>query len=260
MFHRFTGGTDGGDPQGDLTFDQSGNIYGTTTSGGVGYGVVYELTPSSEGWVQNVLYSFQGGDGVGPYGGVVFDPAGNLYGVTLLGGPYGSGTVYQLSPSGTGWREKVLYGFTGGSDGNEPYGGLIIDAKGNLYGTTIFGGDPECGTVFELTPAAGLDWTFNQLYAFQSGSCYSGSWDKLSMDAAGNLYGTIYSGGFGCGSVFKLTPSAGSWTYASLHDFTCGDDGANPISIVTFDENGNLYGTAKAGGRYGDGVVWEITP
>ncbi len=260
----FTGGSDGGAPQGDLTFDQAGNIYGITNYGGdAGNGVVYELTPSGGGWKQTVLYSFQGtDDGANPYGGVVFDEVGNLYSVVNYGGTSNGGAVYELSPSGLGWTETTLYDFTGGNDGATPFGGLIIDASGNLYGTTAFGGMGGGGTVFELTPVNGGGWSFNTIYSF-SGTGYPnyGPLDKLAMDAAGNLYGTTYQdGAYQAGSVFMLTPAGGGWTYTSLHDFTGGSDGANPISNLIFDTSGNLYGTASAGGASGYGVVFEITP
>ena len=262
--YRFTGGSDGGAPQGDLTFDQSGNIYGVTNSGGdAGNGVVYELTPSGGGWTQTVLYSFQGTeDGANPYGGVVLDKAGNLYGVVNYGGHSNAGAVYELSPSGSGWTKTTLYDFTGGSDGATPYGGLIIDASGNLYGTTAFGGAGRGGTVFALTPANGGGWSFNTLYSFPgSGYPNYGPMDKLAMDSAGNLYGTTYQDGTNqAGSIFKLTPSGGGWTYTSLHDFTGGSGGAYPISNLVLDTSGNLDGTASAGGANGYGVIFEITP
>ena len=261
VLYRFTGGYDGAAPQGDVTFDRSGNIYGTTNYGGksFGLGVVYELTASEGGWTQTVLYSPQSyAEGAYFYGGVVFSRTGDLYGVFSGGGPYGYGGAYKLSPSGSSWAEQTIYGFTGASDG---YGsvGLILDSSGNLYGTTEYGGSGGGGTVFELSPAND-GWNFNTLYSF-SGGAGNGPWDKLVMDDAGNLYGTTAgAGGYGNGSVFKLTPSNGSWTYTSLHDFTGGSDGALPISNVAFDANGNLYGTASIGGAYGDGVVWEIAP
>ena len=146
--------------------------------------------------------------------------------------------------------------------GNDPWAGLIIDPSGNLYGTTTGGGSGSGGTVFELTPA-NVGWTFKTLYSFSGNG--GGPSDKLVMDAAGNLYGTTYiDGAYGYGTVFKLTPSNGGWTYTSLHDFTGGSDGANPISSLVFDANGNLYGTASQGGTGncpgGCGVVFEITP
>jgi uncharacterized repeat protein (TIGR03803 family) len=271
LLYRFAGGSDGAYPSGDLTFDQSGNIYGTTENGGNGgYGVIYQLTPAGGSWTETVLYSPRGGNGAYPKSGVVFDRSGNLYGVFSGLGPHRNGSVYELSPSGFGWTEQTVYAFTGGSDGGVPVGGLILDASGNLYGTTQSGGSGGGGTVFELTP--GHDgWTFKTIYSISScGWC--GPSGALIMDAAGNLYGTIQGdaavpGSGVYGSVFKLTPSGGGWVYTSLHDFTGGADGANPFGSLVFDANGNLYGTARNGGSvgcppygYGCGVVFEITP
>ena len=274
VLYRFTGGSDGGQPSGvDLTFDQLGNIYGTTGAGGYqggdcsasgGCGVVFELTPSNGGWTESVIYTFTGGsDGASPAAGVIFDQAGNLYGTTWTGGnpgcfAGGCGTVFELTPSGSGWVVKVLYSFQGGSDGGDPNAGLMFDGSGNLYGTTTTGGLDNDGTVFELTPSGG-GWTFDPLYSFTG---IWGSSGSLVMDASGNLYGTTTDGGaYGYGSVFKLTPSGGSWTYTSLHDFPWYKDGGTLYGNVIFDASGNLYGTASAGGLdTGYGTVWEITP
>ena len=264
VIYRFTCGSDGGNPQGDLTFDQLGDIYGTTwNEGGSGDGTVYELSPSANGWTVTTLYSSVNGHGVYAYGGVVFDKSGSLYGVFYSDSIFGVGygVVYQLLPSRTGsWKEHTLHQFTGGSDGGFPVGGLIVDSFGNLYGTTTDYGSGGGGTVFELTPANSA-WIFNVLYSFSPGSGDGDNpEDKLAMDAAGNLYGTAANEGlYGFGSVFKLTPSDGGWTYTSLHDFT-GSDGGTPVSNVIFDANGNLYGTTLSGGSYGWGVVWQITP
>jgi len=256
VLYRFTGGSDGGNPQGNVTFDEVGNIYGTASQGGSGDGVVYSLTPSGGGWIESVLYSPGGNNSLAS--GVIFDRTGNLYGESCGGG------VYELSPSGSGWIAQTLYSFNGGSDGECPFGGLIMDASGNLYGTTLYSGGGAGGTAFELTSANG-SWTFNLLYSFSDSfpnqGNFPGSWDKLVMDAAGNLYGTTFiDGAYGFGSVFKLAPSNGIWTYLSLHDFTDGNDGGYPKSNLVIDANGNLYGTASTGGAYGDGVVFEITP
>ncbi len=281
VVHTFQGRpSDGGGAQGDLFLDPSGNIYGTTEYGGSGYcggygcGVVYEVTPSGGGWTETVLYSFPDGGGSLPRGGVVSDTSSNFYGVTELGGSHG--VVYELSQSGSGWTEQSLHNFSGSGgngDGDYPIGGLIIDASGNLYGTTEGGGTHGQGTAFELTPVNG-SWTFNTIYSFSAApgndGPYYGPEDKLVMDAVGNLYGTTYSdGAYHAGSVFKLTPSNGGWTYTSLHDFCAGGspctDGFWPISSLVLDASGNLYGTTSAGGTgscnpYGCGVVFEITP
>jgi uncharacterized repeat protein (TIGR03803 family) len=253
---------------GELTFDHAGNIYGTVPCC---HGAVYELTP---GGTPTALYYFTGGDdGDNPQSGVIFDGAGNLYGTTEGGGTGGCGTVYELSPIGSGWTEKVLYDFQCGfsSNGQYPIGGLIFDAAGNLYGTTNFAGANNGGTVFELSPSSGGHWTFHLLYSLR----YNGTFDfliygptgTLAMDSSGSLYGTtVMDGAYGGGSVFKLTPSADGWTYTSLHDFRGGSDGGNPFGNVVLDASGNVYGTAGVGGLSGGceglgcGVVWKITP
>jgi len=156
QLHSFNVGTDGGEPQGNLIFDQQGSLYGTTPQGGAGNaGTVYELTPSSGDFL--VLHTFYGGvQQEGPYDAVVFDANGNLYGTTYGGGSHDRGNVFKLTPSGSGWIYQSLYDFTGGSDGGTPEDKLIVDASGNLYGTTFFGGtgscDGGCGVVFEITP------------------------------------------------------------------------------------------------------------
>jgi uncharacterized repeat protein (TIGR03803 family) len=273
--------TDGAFPgPADLVFDQAGNLYGTTVYGGLyeitcgggsTCGTVYRLMPSSGGgWTHSILYSFTGGnDGNFPYSGVIFDKAGNLYGTATAGGAYGAlsggyGTVYQLTPSGSGWDENTLYIFQGGGDGSGPKGGLIFDQSGNLYGATTTGGSGGGGTVFMLTPSNGSNWTFSVIYSF-TGSAYCGSSGSLSMDGAGNLYGTtVCDGANKFGSVFKLTPTSGGWTYTSLHDFSRAE-GAGPHGSLVFDTSGNLYGTTQWGGTGGAcnggcGVVFEITP
>lgn len=276
ILYRFTGNADGAYPEGDLIIGRSGVLYGATYAGGntgcqLGTqddcGVLYSLTTS--GGAQNVFYTFPGGaSGSSPASGVIEDAAGNLYGTTSQGGGQGCagqgcGIVYELSPNGSGWTQKVLYTFQGGSDGAAPMGGLIFDSAGNLYGTTSRAGTGAGGTAFEPTPAGGGQWTFNILYGFNAptqGHDFPGSHASLAMDTAGNLYGTtMYDGVDANGAVFKLTHSGGGWTYTSLHDFTGGTDGALPRSTVVFDNQGNLYGTASAGGTV-EGVAWEITP
>lgn len=259
ILHSFTGGNDGSRPSGDLLFDQTGNIYGTASFGGATFnGVVFELTPSGSGFTEDVLYTFTGGnDGALPSSGVISDAAGNLYGTAGSGGAFGFGTVFELTGSGPSRTEQTLYSFQDGSDGGSPSGGLIFDALGNLYGTTSTGGAGGGGTVFKLTPSGG-SFTFTLLFSF-TGS--GGPAATLTMDAAGNIYGTTTNdGAFGQGSVFKLTPSGGGFTFTSLHDFTGGTDGGRPFSNVIFDAAGNLYGTTLQGGADAAGVVFEITP
>jgi uncharacterized repeat protein (TIGR03803 family) len=254
--------SNGAFPYGDLVFDQAGNIYGTTGAGGSGqYGTAYELTPLDGGWTQTLLPS----PGLFHNSGVIFDKAGNLYGTSEAGGGGGKncefnscGMVYQLSRFGSGWLANTVYAFQGGGDGEQPYAGLVIDSTGNLYGATTIKGSGQGGTVFELTPSGG-GWIFKVLYSF-AGS--GGPRDSLIMDAAGNLYGTTPSNGaYLNGSVFKLQPqSDGSWAYTSLWGFTGGPDGKTPYGGVILGKNGELYGTTYSDGAYGPGVVYEITP
>jgi len=256
--HDFGSGTDGQNPyMGDLIWDQQGNIYGTTLLGGTsGVGIVYELTPSGNGYTENVIYSFSGSDGAYP-AALTFDKKGNLYGTAIIGGPHNSGNVFELSyVPGVGWTEQVLYEFQNAGDGASPVGGLIFDSSGNLYGTTHLGGRGG-GTVFELSPSGNM-WTFKLLYSFPAGD---GPRAALSMDGAGNLYGTTYTGGlYYNGNVFKLSNTQDGWVYTSLHDFTGGTDGRYCESNVSIDTDGTLYGTTYWGGDYGYGVVWMIKP
>ena len=262
VLHRFSGGTDGALPIGDLVFDQAGNIYGTTAGGGSSQqGTVYELTPSNGNWTESVVWSFTGGnDGGKPSGGVIFDSGGNLYGAAQAGGAYGYGSVFQLAPAGSNWTQNTLYSFQNGSDGGNPVGGLIFDPSGNLYGTTTSKGAGRGGTVFDLVPQLNGTWALTVIYAF-AGQAGGGPQASLTIDTAGNLYGTTYQDGASrYGSVFELMPSNCGWTYADLYDFTSDGDGAQPVSNVILAANGNLYGTALAAGEYGYGVIFEITP
>ena len=269
--YSFQGGSDGIDPNAALVFDQAGATYGTTPRGGLaGEGIVFQLTLHSGEWTESLLHTFAGvgRDGGYPESGMIFDSAGNLYGTTVDGGSFSAGTVFQLAPSGSGWTTSTVHDFDGGNGGAGPQGALTFDGSGKFYGTTEGGGLDDSGTVFELTFSGGT-WSFAVLYSVPAGSDNSGPQGNLAMDAAGNLYGATYdAGAHHDGNVFKLTPINGGWTYTSLHDFTGGADGANPLSGVTLDSNGNLYGTTTLGGMQGGnncntlgcGVVWEITP
>jgi uncharacterized repeat protein (TIGR03803 family) len=286
VVHSFTGGfyqgTDGWNPRGEVVFDQAGALYGTTYYGGTetgncsgGCGTVFQLTNSGGQWSENQLYSFAAGvAGAYPAAGVIFDSSGRLYSTTSHGGggavcQGGCGTVFALIPSGGSWTEKILHAFQGGADGAGAWGGLVMDASGNLYGATVGGPPGTCGVAYELTPSNG-PWTFSTIADFPPGNCGLGVFASLVMDPAGNLYGTTNNGGkYGSGTVFKLTPSVNGWTYTSLHDFTLGDDGGFPTSGLVLDEAGNIYGTTSSGGSAGEencypnagcGVVFEITP
>jgi uncharacterized repeat protein (TIGR03803 family) len=257
VLHRFNG-TDGANPVGAIVFDQAGNIDGVTNSGGFrNGGAVYQLS-KADGWMSTILFS--------PYGypgsSVTMDHAGNLFGSTFFGGN-GYGSVYKLTKAGSGWIGGNLYDFAYGNDGGYPRSGVIIDQAENLYGATSSGGSGNGGTVFQMTPSGG-SWSLTTLYSFanpENGFAVVGPVGNLTMDTAGNLYGTtLVDGAHGYGAVFKLTSTNGNWAYTSLHDFSGGDDGAYPYSNLVFDASGNIYGTASAGGANGLGVVFEITP
>jgi uncharacterized repeat protein (TIGR03803 family) len=284
VLHSFTGGfqgggPDGGEPWAGLIRDAAGNLYGTTSTGGTGRcgcgGVVFKIDPSGR---ETVLYRFAGGkDGDMPWSGVVMDSAGNLYGTTVDGGIYSGGTVYKLDPSG---NHTVLYDFSedgfgnGGPTGAYVQGGVVLDSAGNLYGTTWGGGNSNspagcagygCGVVYKIDSAG----QFSLLYVFAGGADGGMPDAGLTLDSNGNLYGTTDSGGIssrtcggglydsdpGCGVVFKIDPS-GQETV--LYSFT-GDDGAYPYAGVVLDSAGNLYGTTYLGGSANAGVVYKLT-
>ncbi|MFZ0705762.1 MAG: choice-of-anchor tandem repeat GloVer-containing protein, partial [Candidatus Korobacteraceae bacterium] len=267
VLYQFMDAPDGNEPgAGDLIWDPAGNIYGTTVYGGISdLGVVYQMTKSGNGWTETPIYSFTGPDGNFPFAGVILDSNGNLFGTTEEGGLYGFGTVFELTYNiNSGWTETVLYNFQNLSDGQGPSAGLVGDSAGNLYGATSDGGSGGGGAVFELSPA-GNSWAFTLLYSFtgQQGM-YCGPTRSLTLNS-GNLYGTTDCDGVNnLGSVFKLTKTKNGWQYTSLHDFTGGSDGRNLFSNVTFDTDGNLYGTAVGGGDLtchpplGCGTVWMI--
>ena len=246
-----------------LIFDRSGNIYGTTASGGSNdFGVVFELSPSTGGWTEQVLHNFAGppDDGISPWSGVIFDSSGNLYGTAQVL-PSG-GMLYELTPTQSGWTETILHNFFG-NDGSMLWGGLIFDSAGNLYGATASGGVNGGGTVFELSPS-GSNWNLSVLYSLSGEPQQrpAGPVSGLTMDAAGNLYGGTTKDGLDDeGAVFKLTPNGGSWVYTSLHDFdNNGQQGQSAWGSVLRDTAGNVYGTTVVGGQNGNGVVFEITP
>ncbi len=250
-------GPDGNRPFGTLTFDAAGDLYGITYLGGAyGAGVVFKLAPNQDGsWTESTLYDFTGGtDGSNPVGGVIFDTASNLYGVTFYGGAQGAGVVFELTPNADGsWTQAVIYTFTGGTDGANPLCSLIFDAQGSLYGTVVYDAAKGWGGVFKLTPNTDGSWVESMLYAFTGGMDGGHPTGGLIFDSAGTLYGTTYWGGSGgcvnrCGTAFKLAPNQdGSWTGTVLHRFTGVWDGANPSGNLTFDAAGNLYGSTNWG-------------
>jgi uncharacterized repeat protein (TIGR03803 family) len=277
VLYEFTGGADGAVPEGGLTFDGAGNLYGTATQGfRSSAGVVFKLSPNPDGtWSESVIYSFTGGaDGSYPASGVIFDAAGNLYGTASYGGNLGCqsaipgcGVVFKLAPNPDGsWTQSVLYSFTGGEDGNTPVAGMISDESGNLYGTAMFGGrfyscidGLGCGTVFELAPEPDGRWMQSVIFAFQ-GSGGGEPTAPLIFDRAGNLYGTTLRGGeHQNGVVFQLERNVdGSWTENVLHYFTRQKDGSDPEQGLTLDTSGNLYGTTSYDNYYGAGTAFKL--
>jgi len=277
---------DGNDPGGGLIFDSKGNLYGTTYKGGsggctaggvvIGCGTVFELTLQSNGdYKEQVIYTFQarGGDGTFPVCTLIFDSVGNLYGTTQSGGPYGRGTVFELSPTTGGtWTEKILWTFHN-TDGQDPRAGLIFDSAGNLYGATFSGGAHSSGTVYKLSPSSGGTWTETVLHSFTLGSAdVANPAANLIFDSAGNLYGAASYGNLsGAGGVFELKPSAGgTWTEKVLYFFNSngGSDGYDSFSPLIFDASGNLYGTTTLGGTgqceqiglvIGCGTIFRLT-
>jgi hypothetical protein len=262
VLYRFTGGSDGGNPNGGVVL-RGGNLFGTTQGGGVyGAGTVFELKRNQTGWSERVLYSFgNGADGGFPDGALVFDKSGNLYGTASGGGntsgtctSFGCGVVFELQPSSTGWTEKVLYAFTGGTDGTSPTSDLVFDTIGNLYGIVP-------GVVFELTPS-GSAWNFTAI----GNAGYPGSAGKLALDANRNVYGATLDGGNGngcngstCGTVFELTPTGQTWTETTLFSFLPGTGGFDPYASVTIGPDGVLYGTTLFGGAIQQaGTVFEL--
>jgi uncharacterized repeat protein (TIGR03803 family) len=283
--------SDGAYPRAGVIFDTAGNLYGTASEGGTNdcefgtCGVVFKLTPNPDGsWTESVLHSFSdNGEGFFPDAGLVFDTAGNLYGTIGYANRLESGIVFELTPNLDGsWQEETLYRFGSGgkNDGSFPVAGLIFDTAGNLYGTTLKGGDfptrcggggAGCGVVFKLTPNADGSWTESVLYGFTGSRNKDGGHPVagLIFDTAGNLYGTTSSdgGAHKQGVVFKLMPNPdGSWTETVLHHFSGGKDGGVPDAGLIFDQAGNLYGTASVGGILsycggsGCGVVFKLTP
>jgi uncharacterized repeat protein (TIGR03803 family) len=281
VIHTFTNnGKDGYQTSFPLLFDAAGNLYGTTVLGGAhAGGAVFELMPKAGGgWTERIVYSFNGSNttrGAFPDAGLAIDSAGNLYGTTLGGGSgaaSGAGTVFVLKPAVSGWTESVLYSFlSNGADGTVPQAGVTLDSLGNIYGTTSNGGAHNYGTVFELSPAPGGGWTELVLHSFdpfanEGGYPYGG----LALDSSLSLYGTTFTGGSAgfncsgqtCGTVFQLSKnSKGEWALTTLHSFGVGSDGQRPESVTPIiDSLGNLYGTTSAGGDYGYGTVFELSP
>lgn len=262
-------------PDGGVVADAAGNLYGVATNGGsIGCGTVFEFSPNKEGgWDPKTLYNFScSNDGGDPEGGVIFDGAGNLYGMTTYAGLSGKGTVFELEHHADGtWSEKTLQDIDV-SAASFVYG-LVFDSVGNLYGTINGGGQYGGGVVFELSPTSSGKWTQKVLYNFFGNKHYadgSSPVGRLVVDQNGNLFGVTFQGGAGCfpggcGVIYELSPTAsGEWNETILHKFTGGADGKYPDGGLIFDSAGNLYGTASEGGLVSAdcycGTVFKLAP
>jgi uncharacterized repeat protein (TIGR03803 family) len=249
---------DGAYPESNLTWDDAGNLYGTTYEGGLyGHGTVFELSPlGGGGWNETVLYSFTGGtDGAYPSSNVIFDGVGNLYATTEWGGADGYGVVFELSPLAGNWTETVLYSFGGAPDGDHPVAGLIMDTAGNLYGTTYFGGAYGNGSAFELSPSGGGSWTEKVIYS-ASHNVHGYIAAGLTMDAAGNIFGGTMD------TAFELSPNGNDgWSPNVIHIFPAKVDLRGTPALG---KTGDVYGTTEGGGsKSGDtggrGMVYRLS-
>jgi uncharacterized repeat protein (TIGR03803 family) len=282
VLYSFSGTLDGASPFGGLVRDQQENLYGTTADD---CGTVFELKPANGGFTESVIWYFHGYRpragfvyGCDPTDSLILDASGNLYGTTREGGANRGGTVFELSPAAGGsWTEKILWNFDAYlvvSPDSLPVAGLTFDAAGNLYGTAASEARAgDCGTVFELQPNPDGSWSEAVLHGFAaptiSGTDGCNPVAGVTLDSAGNVYGTTTNGGgrrtkecpSGCGSVFELEKAAG-WAEVQLAVFTGGSDGGDPRTAIVFDKAGHIYGTASGGGngagRSGAGVVFEL--
>jgi len=253
ILYSFGAGTDGEYPGSGLIADAAGNLYGTTGYGGAsGNGTVYKLSKSGK---ETILHSFAGTDGQYPFGNLLRDSAGNLYGTTSMGGTAANGTVFKLSAKG---KVTVLHNFAGGTDGANPYAGLVQDAKGNFYGTTYYGGAGckgfDCGTVFKVSPKG----KETVLHAFALSDGHYPDFGTLVQDAAGNLYGTTYAGGTAdMGVVFKVSSTGKE---SVVYNFTGGADEGFPVAGLIEDNAGNFYGTTLGNPPNTNGTVFKVKP
>src|SRR5262249_12724223 len=255
VLYDFARQADGGGPALPFLMDAARNLYGTTKVGGTGNGVVFELSRQANKWKETVLYTFAGGsDGKFPVAGLVLDASGNLLGTTSRGGASDLGVVFQLSPSPSGWTEKVIHSFKAGTDGNQPQAGLVFDRSGRLYGVTLDGG------IYRLTrnKKTGV-WHYKQLYCMcntQSASVYG----DVLVDSHFHIYGTANSAqNESLGMVFEVAHVSGVWTLSKLHGFSGKPDGSMPRTGLVRDAAGNLYGTTLMGGANNFGAVFKVS-
>jgi uncharacterized repeat protein (TIGR03803 family) len=259
VLHSFGEKNDGRSPIAGVVIDPTGHLFGTTSEGGIksgkcekGCGIVFEIEPNGN---EKILHGFSAGtDGAGPFGDLIRDQAGNLYGTTELGGAFGCGTIFKVSASGA---YTILYSFAGQPDAQNPEAGLIRDEAGNFYGTTASGGVYNYGSVYKFD-SSGHETV---LHSFAGGQESDGEAPVAALFRSrnGDLYGTTYVGGWGIGTVFKLDPNGNE---TILHNFgNAENDGAYAESPLASDSEGNLYGTTIQGGTFGlpGGIVFEIS-
>ena len=269
LLYSFTGGaTDGAYPiHAPLVFDKAGNLYGETSQGGpVNAGTVFELKLSGGTWTETVLHIFNAypKDGYNPQSGLSFDAAGNMYGTTVQGGKNNLGTVFQMKQSKGKWTEKLIHNFASGNGGYYPYGGIVVGANGYFYGTTYYGGTTfNAGTVYRLFSARG-SWVEQVVYIFTGGAGGTNPYAGMTMDTAGNFYGTTYVGGnSNYGTVYKLTLGKNKkYTQKVLYSFKgyLSNDGEYPeFAAVILDAKGNIFGaTYQGGSSSNEGTVYEL--
>jgi uncharacterized repeat protein (TIGR03803 family) len=275
LLYSFKGGSDGALPEGIVL--RNGIFYGVTFvggdpngNGGEGWGTIFALARRKAAYVESVLYRFKGQpDAWEPNGPIVLDERGVIYG-DGLGGSSGHGAIFKVAPSGSGYIEHVLHSFAGGVDGNEPQAGMSIDARGTMYGTTMYGGtysgrcqDGGCGIVFKLTPLRS-GYTESPIYAFHE-SDGNLPYGAVTPDVASSaIYGTTFWGGAAhVGVAFELTPHGATYRERVLHSFTGKGDGFLPQGTISMASSGTLYGTAALGGGgchgIGCGTVYALS-
>jgi uncharacterized repeat protein (TIGR03803 family) len=256
-----TGGTE---PSSSILIDNSGALFGTTPyTGNQGCcGTIFQLIPNGKTYTQNTIATFGGYEGENPAAGLIADRAGSMYGTAEFGGTTGNGTIFKVTPSGSGYTFTPLYSFQGGSDGSAPLASLVMDKRGSLYGTTFAGGSANNGVVFEFDQ----DGTERVLHSFEGKGDGANPTAALIIDKAGVLYGTAEAGGNGGGTIFSLVPNNERYNFNVLYQFG-GADGANPYGSVYAGGHGILYGTTFNGGSgicgssgLGCGVVFQLRP
>ncbi|HEY1613959.1 MAG TPA: choice-of-anchor tandem repeat GloVer-containing protein [Rhizomicrobium sp.] len=247
-------------PRAGLAVDASGALYGSTGTGGVnGHGTVFRLRKAGGSWVRDTVWDFGGtsDDGTDPESDLMVDSKGGIYGTTVFGGTNQEGIVFRFSRHGDTWKEDVIRRFDGNNDGYEAEGGLIMDRKGALYGTTLKGGFGDYGTAYKLTPS-GNSWVESKMHDFAN-TDGALPWAPLVEGTHHTFYGTtIFGGAATIGTVFALKDSRNGWTRTTIHDFR-GPDGSQPYGALTAGGPGIFYGTTAFGGDHGDGTVFMLS-